>query len=80
MAQLVVRNIEESLKADLKRRAHRHRRSMEEEVREILRDAVKKEHRRAPGLGTQIRRLFAGQGLEIKEFRGGPVRPAEFKK
>ena len=36
MAQLVVRDFEDDVKARLQRRAKRHRRSMEEEVREIL--------------------------------------------
>lgn len=40
MAQLVVRRLEEDIKAGLKRRATRAGRSMEEEVRHILRDAV----------------------------------------
>ena len=39
MAQFVVRNLEDDVKARLKRRAAHHRRSMEEEVRHILRDA-----------------------------------------
>ena len=41
MAQFVVRNLEEDVKIRLKRRAARHGRSMEDEVRDILRDAVK---------------------------------------
>jgi antitoxin FitA len=41
VAQLVVRNIEAEVKKKLQRRATRHGRSMEEEVREILRNAVK---------------------------------------
>ena len=43
MAQLVVRNLEVEVKARLQRRARRHGRSTEEEVREILRNAVKDE-------------------------------------
>jgi plasmid stability protein len=39
VAQLVVRDIEEDVKIGLRRRAKRHGRSMEAEVREILRDA-----------------------------------------
>ena len=41
MAQFIVRNLEDDVKARLKRRAAHHGRSMEEEVRHILRDAVK---------------------------------------
>jgi phosphopantothenoylcysteine decarboxylase/phosphopantothenate--cysteine ligase len=40
MAQLVVRNPEEEVKARLRDRAARNGRSMEEEIREILRDAA----------------------------------------
>ena len=40
MAQFVVRSIENTVKQRLQRRAARHGRSMEEEVREILRSAV----------------------------------------
>ena len=40
MAQILVRNIEQDVKTRLQRRAQRHGRSMEEEVREILRNAA----------------------------------------
>ena len=40
MAQLVVRNIEESVKNRLRQRAKRHGHSMEAEIRDILRSAV----------------------------------------
>jgi antitoxin FitA len=82
MAQIVVRNIEDSVKARLKRRAARHGRSMEEEVRTILRDAVKRDERSTEGLGTRIANRFAGLGFteEIPEWKGYPVRPAKFRK
>jgi antitoxin FitA len=84
MAQIVVRNIEDSVKVRLKRRAARHGRSMEEEVRTILRDAVKRDERAGTteGLGTAIANEFAGIGLseEIPEWRGYPVRPLKFPK
>ena len=81
MAQLVVRNIENSVKARLKRRATRNRRSMEDEVREILRGAVSEEETPAGGLGTEIAALFAKVGLvsEIPELRGYEIKPAIFK-
>ncbi len=40
MAQLIVRNLEEGVRDRLRELAARHGRSMEEEVREILRAAV----------------------------------------
>ena len=80
MAQLVVRDIEEDVKARLRRRAKRHGRSMEEEVRNILRNAVKDETRARGGLGTRIAARFAKIGLEseLPEVRGGVPRPAVF--
>ena len=41
MAQLVVRNLEETVKRKIASRAVRHGRSMEEEVREILRESTR---------------------------------------
>jgi len=81
MAQFVVRNIEKTVKARLQRRAQRNRRSMEEEVREILRGAVSAEGAPAGGLGTEISRLFSKRGLrvEIPELRGHKIRPASFQ-
>jgi plasmid stability protein len=81
MAQVIVRNLDDSVKRKLQRRAARHGRSMEEEIRDILRDAVKDEGRVHKGLGTEIAELFRGIGLEepIQEFRGYPVRPAKLK-
>jgi antitoxin FitA len=81
MAQLVVRNIEETVKARLKRRAARRGHSLEQEVREILRHAVSEEGS-SEGLGTFIARQFAGKGLklEIPEWHGEPARPAKFRK
>ncbi len=81
MAQFIVRNLEDKVKARLQRRAKRHGRSMEEEVREILRNAVKDEERPVRGLGTEIASLFAGKGIdaEIPELRGHEIRPAKFE-
>ncbi len=80
MAQFVVRNIENEVKARLQRRAKRHGRNMEEEVREILRDAVKEDDSPTGGLGTEIARLFAKVGLEadIPELRGHEIKPPSF--
>ena len=74
MAQIVVRNIENELKERLQRRAAQHGRSMEAEVRDILRDAVSRGQKPKSGLGSDIARLFSGIGLkpdeEIRELRG----------
>ena len=63
MAQFIVRNLEDDVKARLKRRAARHRRSMEEEVRHILRDAVKNPDQPVAKLGSRIAARFAKVGL-----------------
>jgi plasmid stability protein len=42
MASITIRKLDESLKKDLRRQAAEHGRSVEAEVREILRAAVKK--------------------------------------
>jgi plasmid stability protein len=79
MAQLIVRNLEDSVKEKLQKRAAEAGHSMEEEVRDILRNAVKEEHPRRKGLGTEIAELFRGIGLDepIKELRGYPATPAK---
>jgi plasmid stability protein len=82
MAQLVVRNLESDVKARLQRRAKRNRRSMEEEVRDILRAAVHKEEvAPAGGLGTELSKIFAGHGLDfpIQELRGWDIKPPSFE-
>jgi len=83
MAQLLVRNIESTVKAKLQRRAKRNGRSMEEEVREILRDATKEEGKPRKGLGTEISELFREVGLkpgeELPELRGFTIQPPDFE-
>jgi plasmid stability protein len=81
MAQLVVRNLEDDVKERLRARAATHGHSMEEEVREILRDAVLKGSGSEVGLGTAIANRFRGCGFEpgeIVELRGQFYRPATF--
>jgi plasmid stability protein len=76
MTHLVVCNLEADVEIRLKRRAARHGRSMEDEVREILRDVVNNENRNIEGLGTKLARRFARRGLDfdIPEMRGKPLR------
>jgi len=65
MAQVIVRNLDDAVKRKLQRRAARHGRSMEEEIRDILRDAVKDDGGRRKGLGTAIAERF--KGIELEE-------------
>lgn len=80
MAQFIVRNLEEDVKARLKRRAARSGRSMEDEVRHILRDAVKQEYKASVKLGSRIAARFAKRGLAepLPELHGQAPRPANF--
>jgi antitoxin FitA len=82
MAQFLVRHLEEEVKARLKRRAQRHGRSMEEEVRQILRNAAKLSDKPLPKLGTRIAARFAKTGLtdDLPEMRGQQVKAADFGK
>ena len=80
MAQLIVRDLEDDVKSRLKRRAERHGRSMEEEVRDILRNAATEENRPLLRLGSRMAARFAKTGLstDLPELRGRPPRPADF--
>ena len=80
MAQILIRQLEDDTKAKLQRLARRHGRSTEEEVREILRNAVRHVDEPSGGLGSRIATRFAGGGLteDIPELRGQPLRPAQF--
>jgi plasmid stability protein len=66
----------------LKRRAIRAGRSMEEEVRHILRNAVKQGNATAPRLGSRISARFTKVGLtaDLPELHGEPARPADLGK
>src|SRR5947199_404816 len=80
MEQLIVRDLDDGIKRKLQRRAARHGRSMEEEIRDILRDAVKDEGRPRGGFGTEAAKLFRGIGLKkpIRELRGFRLKPVKF--
>lgn len=73
MAQILVRDVDDGVKTRLQQRAARNGRSMEAELRDILRAAAA-EDELTTGLGTEIVALFDGIGLapdeEMPEFRG----------
>ena len=79
MAQLLIRNLDDDVKAKLRDRARVHGRSTEEEVREILRNSVRNEAQPSEPLGKRLRALFRGIGIDgdIPEWRGQPAAPAE---
>ena len=80
MAQLIVRNLEEEVKNGLRRRATQHGRSVEEEVRDILRNAVKVDRKRQAELGSELKRVFQGIGIkkDIPELKGASPKITDF--
>ena len=67
MASITIRNLDDDVKSKLRVRAATNGRSMEEEARTILREAVEQEDSEK-GLGTAIHELFkplGGVDLEI---------------
>jgi plasmid stability protein len=83
MAQLLVRNLEDQLKARLQRRAKRNGQSMEAEARDILRDALHKRETKRGGLGSELVAMFSGSGVyldkPIPEMRGLKMEIPEFE-
>jgi len=81
MAQLLVRHLDDDVKAKLQLRARRHGHSTEEEVREILRNAVRDEGGTRAPLGSRLAARFARVGLteDIPELRDQPAQPADFE-
>jgi antitoxin FitA len=81
VAQILIRQLDDDTKAKLQRLARQHGHSTEEEVREILRNAVRNVDEPPGRLGTRIASRFKGVGLrdEIPELRGQPAQPAQFE-
>ena len=62
MATLTIRNVEDDLKQNLKIRAAHNNRSMEEEIRVILRNTVNLSNTGTAGLGSRIHDMFMEAG------------------
>ena len=62
MASITIRNLDDDVKTRLRMQAAGHGRSMEEEARLILAEAVERETVPAKGLGTMIHELFKPYG------------------
>ena len=83
MARLMVQNLEKDLRDKLQELARNHGRSLEEEVREILRSAVA-----APApktnmkLGSRIASRFQGIGFtpRLEALRGYPAEPPDLER
>jgi plasmid stability protein len=75
MASITIRNLEEGLKRRLRMRAAEHGRSMEDEVRNILRASLTDDTRKPKDLFTAIRQRIeplGGVNLDIR--RSGAAR------
>ena len=73
MANLTIRNIDASVTTRLQLRAAQHGRSMEDEARQILQQAVLPPPSGPEGLGSRIHRRFlalAGIELEVLNWSG----------
>lgn len=84
MAQLLVRNLDDDVKRRLQRRAREHGRSMEEEARRIIADAVGAPDANGYGWASRLSAEFADIGFTDEEaaaleLRGFAARPAEFE-
>ena len=82
MASITIRNIDESTKARLRVRAAHHKRSMEDEVRNILRAALSEESPAQHNLADAIRRRFQPLGgvkleLPLREPMREPPKPGK---
>jgi len=83
MAQLLIRKLDQRVKARIQRRAKRNGRSMEAEAREMLTNATLAEEMPTVGFGTASVALFSGSGVyldePIKEIRGMRMQIPDFK-
>ena len=80
MAQFIIRNLEDDVRDKLRELARRHGRSMEDEVRHIIRGAVMGQDAPRPGLGSRLAKRFCAHGLDedFVELRGQTVEPPKF--
>ncbi|MFU8812959.1 MAG: FitA-like ribbon-helix-helix domain-containing protein [Balneolaceae bacterium] len=69
MASITIRNLDKNLKSQLKIRAAKHGRSMEEEVRNILKSAVATENPQEDNFAEAVQKRFAPfGGVELPEI------------
>ena len=81
MASITIRNLDDDVKTRLRVRAAEHHRSMEEEVRIILRDAVNGDRGRPRNLAAFTHECFAPLGgveLQLPARRGPMREPPDF--
>ena len=75
MASITIRRLPEQTKRKLRIRAARNGRSMEQEARELLKQALSQREVEPQNLGEAIHRRFAALGgVELKIPPRGPIR------
>ncbi len=83
MASITIRQLPETTKRKLRIRAAQHNRSMEQEAREILKNALNQshvQHSQPKNLAQAIRDIFAPLGgVELQIPRRGPIRDPGIK-
>ena len=79
MANITIRNLEETTKRKLKIRAAMNGRSMEQEAREILKSALSQTPKKKADLAERIRDIFAPLGgVELERLPREPIREPEW--
>jgi plasmid stability protein len=79
MANITIRNLEETTKRKLKIRAAMNGRSMEQEAREILKSALAHASKKQSNLAERIREIFGPLGgVELERLSHEPIRDPEW--
>jgi len=79
MANITIRNLEETTKRKLKIRAAMNGRSMEHEAREILKSALAQSPKRQSNLAERVREIFGPLGgVELERIPREPIRDPEW--
>jgi len=79
MANITIRNLEETTKRKLKIRAAMNGRSMEQEAREILKSALAHPARKQSNLAQRIREIFGPLGgVDLERLPREPIRDPEW--
>jgi len=79
MASITIRNLEESTKRRLKIRAATNGRSMEQEAREILKNALAQAPKKKANVAERVREIFGPLGgVELERLPRGPIRDPEW--
>ena len=79
MATIIIRNLDETTKRKLKVRAAMNGRSMEQEVREILKRTLAQTSKKHANLGERVRAIFSPLGgTELERLAREPIRDPDW--